>query len=145
MDHGIDVFPSDHVERVASETGVRAVIGRLANVYGPGQTLGKPQGLLSQLCLADAKRSCLVVAPTIDLVNQWHGVLSRAFGGEVGMLGGGQHDIRPLTVSTYDSAYLHMDRYGDRCMNELKLERDVAAQPPLVQPAGRRGQRRRSP
>ena len=75
---------------------------------------GAGKSFVAELCLADARRSCLVVAPTIDLVNQWHGVLSRAFGGEVGMLGGGQHDIRPLTVSTYDSAYLHMDRYGDR-------------------------------
>ncbi|MFD4369003.1 NAD-dependent epimerase/dehydratase family protein [Rhodococcus sp. NPDC058521] len=28
----------------------RAVIGRLANLYGPGQNLAKPQGLISHLC-----------------------------------------------------------------------------------------------
>lgn len=31
--------------------GSRVVIGRLANLYGPGQDLEKPQGLVSQLCL----------------------------------------------------------------------------------------------
>jgi superfamily II DNA or RNA helicase len=32
----------------------------------------------------------------------------------VGVLGGGSHDIRPLTVTTYDSAYLHMQHLGAR-------------------------------
>ncbi|MCB9766348.1 MAG: DEAD/DEAH box helicase [Alphaproteobacteria bacterium] len=75
---------------------------------------GAGKSFVAELCIAAVKRAALVVAPTIDLVTQWHGVLSRAFGREVGMLGGGQHELHPLTVSTYDSAYLHMDRYGDR-------------------------------
>lgn len=33
-------------------TGTRVVVGRIANIYGPGQDLSKPQGLISQLCLA---------------------------------------------------------------------------------------------
>jgi superfamily II DNA or RNA helicase len=75
---------------------------------------GSGKSFVAEMCIAACKRSTLVVAPTIDLVNQWHGLLTKAFGQKVGMLGGGQHDIQPLTVSTYDSAYLHMDRYGDR-------------------------------
>lgn len=31
-------------------TGIDVVIGRFANLYGPGQNLGKPQGLISHLC-----------------------------------------------------------------------------------------------
>lgn len=38
--------------RLAATRGTRVAIGRLANVYGPDQDLGKSQGLLSQLCLA---------------------------------------------------------------------------------------------
>ncbi|MBH0119645.1 NAD(P)-dependent oxidoreductase [Rhodococcus sp. HM1] len=34
----------------ARETGATAVIGRFANLYGPGQNLDKPQGLISHLC-----------------------------------------------------------------------------------------------
>jgi len=36
----------------AEDTGVPVVVGRFANIYGPGQDLGKAQGLVSQLCLA---------------------------------------------------------------------------------------------
>ena len=34
------------------ERGIRAAIARLANVYGTGQNLGKPQGLISHACAA---------------------------------------------------------------------------------------------
>ena len=63
-----------------------------------------------------AGRSTLVVVPTLALLKQWYSVLSDAFGGQVavGLLGGGYHEITPLTVTTYDSAYIHMERYGDR-------------------------------
>jgi UDP-glucose 4-epimerase len=56
---------------VASSTGVRALLGRLANVYGPGQTLGKPQGLLSQLCLADATGKPLPVFVSMDTIRDY--------------------------------------------------------------------------
>jgi UDP-glucose 4-epimerase len=60
-----------HVRRLASDTGLRAVIGRLANVYGPGQTLGKPQGLLSQLCLADATGRPLPIYVSMDTIRDY--------------------------------------------------------------------------
>ncbi len=52
-------------------THLRAVVGRLANVYGPGQRLGKPQGLLSQLCLADATGSPLPVFVSTDTIRDY--------------------------------------------------------------------------
>ncbi len=54
--------------------------------------------------------------PTLALLKQWYSVLSDAFGASVtvGLLGGGYHEITPLTVTTYDSAYIHAERYGDR-------------------------------
>src|SRR5262249_36311439 len=61
-----------------------------------------------------AKRPTLVITPTIDLMNQWYDELVLSFGTEVGLLGGGYYDIRPLTVTTYDSAYLNMDRLGNK-------------------------------
>lgn len=36
---------------VLAAAGGRVVIARIANLYGPGQDLEKPQGLISQLCL----------------------------------------------------------------------------------------------
>ncbi len=59
-------------------------------------------------------RPTLVVTPTIDLLNQWYHVLVTAFGDPVGLIGGGSYDIQPLTVTTYDSAYIHLERWGDR-------------------------------
>jgi len=32
--------------------GVRVAVARIANLYGPGQDITKPQGLITQLCLA---------------------------------------------------------------------------------------------
>ena len=59
------------VRALAAVTGIRAVLGRLANVYGPGQTLGKPQGLLSQLCLADATGRPLPVFVSMDTIRDY--------------------------------------------------------------------------
>jgi UDP-glucose 4-epimerase len=61
----------DAVHGLAEATGLRAVLGRLANVYGPGQTLGKPQGLLSQLCLADATGRPLPVFVSMDTIRDY--------------------------------------------------------------------------
>jgi superfamily II DNA or RNA helicase len=56
----------------------------------------------------------LVVAPTLDLVDQWHSRLEKEFNTKVGVLGGGEWDIQALTVSTYDSAYIHADKLGNK-------------------------------
>ena len=66
------------------------------------------------MAMAHVGRSTLVVAPTIDLMNQWYDLLTNAFDTEVGIMGGGYHEVLDLTVTTYDSAYMHMERYGNR-------------------------------
>ena len=65
-------------------------------------------------CIAAVNRPALVVAPTIDLMVQWAGVLKQFFQEEIGMLGGGSRNLQPLTVSTYDSAVLQMEFIGNR-------------------------------
>ncbi len=75
---------------------------------------GAGKSLVALLALASRKRSTLVVAPTLDLVRQWHQLISKTFGCEVGIVGGGEHHVLPLTVTTYDSAYLHMEHWGNR-------------------------------
>jgi superfamily II DNA or RNA helicase len=47
-------------------------------------------------------------------MNQWYGEMLSAFGGPVGLIGGGYYDFQPLTVTTYDSAYIHLERWGNR-------------------------------
>lgn len=58
----------------------------------------------------------LVVVPTLDLIDQWRKHLSSQFGVEVGAYGGGEEMLRPLTVSTYDSAYIRAEQLGDKFM-----------------------------
>ncbi len=69
---------------------------------------------LAILAIHRTARPALVVTPTIDLLNQWYGELMVAFGGPVGLLGGGYYDLQSLTVTTYDSAYIHLERWGNR-------------------------------
>ncbi len=73
---------------------------------------GKSQ--VAQMAIDLRRRDTLVVAPTLDLVRQWHDLLRATFGGEIGVVGGGDHEVRPLTVTTYDSAYLYMEHLGSR-------------------------------
>jgi superfamily II DNA or RNA helicase len=58
--------------------------------------------------------STLVIAPTIELIMQWRRILSKAFGIEIGQIGGGEKDIQPITVCTYDSAYLMAESLGNK-------------------------------
>ncbi|WP_136718179.1 DEAD/DEAH box helicase family protein [Halorientalis salina] len=55
----------------------------------------------------------LVVVPTIDLLEQWRAELDAEFDVPVGQFGGGEQRREPITVSTYDSAYLRADEVGD--------------------------------
>ena len=66
------------------------------------------------LAIDAIRRSTLVIAPTLDLVRQWYDLLRATFAVPVGVVGGGDHDVQPLTVTTYDSAYLHMEHLGAR-------------------------------
>jgi superfamily II DNA or RNA helicase len=75
---------------------------------------GAGKSHLGLLAIDDRRRSTLVVCPTLDLVRQWYDLLRTSFATEVGVVGGGSHDLKPLTVTTYDSAYLHMQYFGAR-------------------------------
>jgi superfamily II DNA or RNA helicase len=77
---------------------------------------GAGKSLVACLAIDDKRRGTLVVAPTLELVRQWYHLLRSTFGAAVGVgaVGGGDFDVQPLTVTTYDSAYLHMDHLGRR-------------------------------
>ena len=75
---------------------------------------GTGKSLVANLAIQKTGRPSLVVCPTIDLMHQWHIQLSKTFGEEVGLAGGGFLDWREITVSTYDSAYLHVEKWGNR-------------------------------
>lgn len=74
---------------------------------------GTGKTFLAVLAIHKAARPALIVTPTIDLLNQWYAELLAAFDAPVGLIGGGHYEIQPLTVTTYDSAHIHLDRWGN--------------------------------
>jgi superfamily II DNA or RNA helicase len=67
--------------------------------------------------LAKVGEATLVVVPTIDLMNQWHRSICEVLHlGEtqVAKWGGGHHDLRDVTVMTYESGTIHTPAIADR-------------------------------
>jgi superfamily II DNA or RNA helicase len=75
---------------------------------------GAGKSHVAVLAIAEKKRSALIVTPTLDLVRQWFDLLMTTFGAPIGVVGGGEHDVRALTVTTYDSLYIHAEHLGAR-------------------------------
>jgi len=64
--------------------------------------------------LAKLRVSTLCLVPTRVLLHQWRRELAHVYDGGVGALGDGLRSLRTITVSTYESAYRYMHRFGDR-------------------------------
>jgi len=56
--------------------------------------------------------STLVVAPVRDLMYQWHRRIQESLGYDAGIIGDNTYLIHPVSVITYDSACIHMERLG---------------------------------
>lgn len=83
--------------------------GRRGQVIMPTGT-GKTE--VAFAAMAEARVSTLVVAPVRDLMYQWHRRILKTFGYDAGIVGDNLFNIKPVTVTTYDSAYIHMDKMG---------------------------------
>jgi len=64
--------------------------------------------------MAQTKTATLVVAPIRDLMYQWHRRILRGLGYDAGIVGDNTFNLRPVTVTTYDSACIHMAQIGAR-------------------------------
>ena len=102
------IVPRPHQQQALDLWRQAGAKGIAALPTGSGKTI------LAVLAIAGIRRPALILVPTIDLLSQWAETLERFFSLPVGMLGGGSHDIEPLTVSTYDSAVLNMEFIGNR-------------------------------
>jgi superfamily II DNA or RNA helicase len=103
-----DREPHPHQTEAVQEwwrTGRRGVV---VLPTGTGKTY------VAVLAINRVQRPTLIVTPTLDLMRQWHGQLGVFFQTEVGAVGGGDYEYRPLTVTTYDSAYIHLERWANR-------------------------------
>ncbi len=100
--------PFPHQQEALSAWVSAGMRGTVVLPTGAGKTY------VAQLAIAQCRRDCLVVVPTLDLQSQWVSVLSSWSGTQVGVVGGGAFDVRSITVITYDSAVRHMDHLGHR-------------------------------
>ncbi len=109
LERGRPLTPFEHqTEALAawSEAGGR---GTVVLPTGSGKTI------LAHMALEQHKLSCLVVVPTIDLMQQWYTGLKLSFPeADVGLLGGGSRDSSAILVATYDSAALYAEALGNR-------------------------------
>ena len=75
---------------------------------------GSGKSFFAYMAINYLKRPTLIVVPTIDLMQQWASQIERYFDCKCGMLGGGIKEIRDITVTTYDSALIHMEFIGNK-------------------------------
>lgn len=61
----------DACRRLAVDAGVRVVVARIANLYGPGQSPAKQQGLVSRLCRSALTRTPLSVFVALDTLRDY--------------------------------------------------------------------------
>lgn len=73
---------------------------------------GKTRLALATLAALNVPSLCIV--PTRVMMSQWQIEIRKVYGGSVAMLGDGSHQIGPITVATFESAYRHMNRMGDQ-------------------------------
>ena len=55
----------------AGRAGASVLIGRIANLYGPGQNVDKPQGLVSQVCAAHLRREPTSIWVSLDTLRDY--------------------------------------------------------------------------
>lgn len=61
----------EELRSFAATTGTAVLIGRIANLYGPGQNLAKPQGLVSQICLTHLSGQPLSLYVPMDTMRDY--------------------------------------------------------------------------
>ncbi len=64
--------------------------------------------------MANLAKPTAVLCPTRALLVQWMEQLRAWYGGDLGAVGDGEHNVAPVTVMTFASAYTQMDSIGAR-------------------------------
>src|SRR5947209_651147 len=71
---------------------------------------GAGKTFVAAMAIAETGLWTLAVVPTIDLLQQWRAALASVLSLDVehiGIFGGGEKDLKPITIITYDSAALY--------------------------------------
>jgi superfamily II DNA or RNA helicase len=79
---------------------------------------GAGKTFVAAMAIAETGLWTLAVVPTIDLLQQWRTALASALSlntDDIGVFGGGEKELKPITIITYDSAALYpreLRRFG---------------------------------
>jgi superfamily II DNA or RNA helicase len=79
---------------------------------------GAGKTLVAAMAIHETSLWTLAVVPTLDLLQQWRTTLAPSLSlnaGEIGIFGGGEKELKPITIITYDSAALYpreLRRFG---------------------------------
>ena len=75
---------------------------------------GSGKTVIAMAAISHINAPAIVVVPTLDLMEQWRANLQKEFDVEVGICGGGETNLKAITVSTYDSAYIRAEELGNK-------------------------------
>jgi superfamily II DNA or RNA helicase len=79
---------------------------------------GAGKTLVAAMAIQETRLWTLAVVPTLDLLQQWRTALASSLSlnaDEIGIFGGGEKELKPITIITYDSAALYpreLKRFG---------------------------------
>ena len=77
---------------------------------------GSGKTIVAIKIIEEINASTFIVVPTLNLVSQWKEKLEKAFGIEIGEYTGQKKDLKSITVSTYNSAYINAENLGNKFM-----------------------------
>ena len=104
----VKIHPLRPEQQAAVEAWTAARQGIVVMPTGTGKT----EVALS--IMARTAVATLVVAPVRDLMYQWHRRILAGLGYDAGIIGDNVFRVRPVSVTTYDSACIHTEQLGNR-------------------------------
>jgi superfamily II DNA or RNA helicase len=75
---------------------------------------GAGKTIFAMKIIEKVNSSTFIVVPTLDLVIQWKKELKKAFSIEIGEFTGHKKNLKPIVVSTYNSAYINAAYLGNK-------------------------------
>jgi superfamily II DNA or RNA helicase len=104
----IDLHPPRHEQLQAIDAWMATRRGIVVMPTGTGKTE------VALHILEKSRCSTLIVAPIRDLMYQWHRRIHQSLDYDAGIIGDSTFAVKSLSVTTYDSACIHMPKLGNR-------------------------------
>jgi superfamily II DNA or RNA helicase len=111
------------LEQLKSNVALRDYQNEALNNWGKARNRGvlvlptaAGKTFIALKAIQQLKVQTLIVVPTLDLIDQWKKRVKDCLNLEAGVVGGGENTLHMVTVTTYDSAYIHAEHLGNKFM-----------------------------